>query len=88
MEKTLYFSSNRRESKGGYDLFKSIKGPDGEWGKPENLGKNVNTKTDEISVSISPNEKPYTSAPKAITTWEGSTFSSANWERTGNGEFR
>lgn len=55
--KTLYFSSNRRESKGGYDLFKSVKGGDGEWGKPENLGKNINTKYDEISVSISPDEK-------------------------------
>jgi hypothetical protein len=55
--KTLYFSSNRRESKGGYDLFKSTKGFDGEWGKPENLGKTINTKADEISVSITPDEK-------------------------------
>lgn len=53
----LYFSSNRREGKGGFDIYKSTRTPGGDWGKAENLGKSVNSKADEISPSISADGK-------------------------------
>jgi tetratricopeptide (TPR) repeat protein len=46
-DKTIYLSSNRRESKGGYDIFVSHLTSDGQWGKPENIGKTINTEFDE-----------------------------------------
>jgi tetratricopeptide (TPR) repeat protein len=55
--KVLYFSSNRNDSKGGFDIFRSFKDAKGDWGKPENLGKIINTKDDEVSPSISENGK-------------------------------
>lgn len=48
--KTLYFASNRRESLGGFDIFKVAIMENGKrFGKVINLGKNVNTKMDEIT---------------------------------------
>jgi tetratricopeptide (TPR) repeat protein len=46
-DRTIYFSSNRHESKGGYDIFVIKLSKDGEWGKPENIGKTINTELDE-----------------------------------------
>lgn len=40
----LYFASDAPDSKGGIDLYRMEKQADGEWGKAENLGSNVNTK--------------------------------------------
>lgn len=44
---TLYFSSKREGGLGGFDLWMSIKLPDGTWGPPQNLGENINTPDDE-----------------------------------------
>lgn len=44
---TLYFSSNRPGGYGGFDLYKSKKLPNGEWGKITNLGASINTKKNE-----------------------------------------
>lgn len=55
--KVLYYSSNRRESKGGFDIFYSEKGPDGEWGPAQNLGKTINTREDEVAPSIAADGK-------------------------------
>jgi hypothetical protein len=44
---TLYFSSNRPNGYGGFDLYKSNKLPTGEWGRVINLGPNINTKYNE-----------------------------------------
>jgi tetratricopeptide (TPR) repeat protein len=55
--KTLYFSSNRRESKGGFDIFYSKRQSNNDWGPAVNLGKNINTKLDEIAPAISVDEK-------------------------------
>jgi outer membrane protein OmpA-like peptidoglycan-associated protein/tetratricopeptide (TPR) repeat protein len=45
--KTLYFSSNGKESIGGYDIFKSERQADGTWSKPVNLGYPINTTDDD-----------------------------------------
>lgn len=44
---TIYFSSNRPNGYGGFDLYKSNKLPTGEWGRVINLGPNINTKYNE-----------------------------------------
>lgn len=51
---TLYFVSNRTGGYGGYDVWFSRRGPDGEWSAPENLGPNVNTGGDEFDVFAHP----------------------------------
>lgn len=45
--KTLYFSSNRPGSKGGFDIFRVSINADGSFGEPENLGDKVNTEGNE-----------------------------------------
>ena len=55
--KTIYFASNRRDSYGGLDLYKSEKQPDGRWGAPENLGSDINTKYDEDAPFIHPDSR-------------------------------
>ncbi|MCS6822655.1 MAG: OmpA family protein [Cytophagaceae bacterium] len=52
--KTLYFASNRENGFGGVDLYKSVKGPDGQWGPPQNLGAPINTKGGELFPYESP----------------------------------
>ena len=51
--KTLFFTSEAKGGYGGLDIYKSTKGADGVWGKPENLGPNVNTKYDEDAPFLS-----------------------------------
>lgn len=45
---TLYFSSNMPGGFGGVDIYKSTKGANGTWSKPENMGNRVNTEGDEL----------------------------------------
>lgn len=52
---TLYFTSNGLPGYGGNDLFLARKGPDGKWGKPENLGYPINTINDEGTLFIAAN---------------------------------
>jgi hypothetical protein len=49
---TLYFSSDKKGGKGGYDIYKSEKLENGEWGVAQNLGSIINTKYDEDSPFI------------------------------------
>ncbi|MBK6338081.1 MAG: PD40 domain-containing protein [Bacteroidetes bacterium] len=44
---TMFFASNMPGGFGGYDLYKMEK-TNGVWGKPKNLGQDVNSKYDEI----------------------------------------
>ncbi|PSR53357.1 hypothetical protein AHMF7605_07355 [Adhaeribacter arboris] len=46
---TMYFASNHYSKAGDKDLFVSQKTAQGEWGKPKNLGKTINTSMDEDS---------------------------------------
>lgn len=47
--KMLFFVSNRPGGIGGMDIWYSIMGSDGKWGKPVNPGKTINTSGDEFS---------------------------------------
>lgn len=49
---TLYFSSNREGGMGGTDIYRSVRLPNGEWSKPQNMGAPINTKYDEDAPSI------------------------------------
>jgi len=55
--KSIYFSSNRRESLGGMDIFRSDLGDDGTWSEPLNLGPAVNTLLNEDTPFLSPDGK-------------------------------
>lgn len=46
---TLYFASDGRAGFGGYDIYMSVRGADGEWGEAVNLGYPVNTEYDELT---------------------------------------
>ena len=50
--RTLYFSSNGRESFGGHDIYVSTMRRDSTWTTPENLGPPVNTPADETGLVI------------------------------------
>lgn len=50
---TLFFTSEDERGNGGLDIYKSIKGSNGEWGAPENLGNVINTPHDEDSPYLS-----------------------------------
>jgi len=43
----LYITSNRKGGKGGYDIYSSRQNANGEWSKPKNLGRQINTEFDE-----------------------------------------
>ncbi len=53
--KTLYFSSKGHNSMGGYDVFKTVRQPDGSWSDPVNLGYPLNTPDDDIYFVLSGN---------------------------------
>lgn len=52
--RSIYFTSNREESLGGMDIFRSQKLPDGSWSEPVNLGPVINTPLNEESPFLSP----------------------------------
>jgi outer membrane protein OmpA-like peptidoglycan-associated protein len=50
----LFFSSNRKGGIGKFDIYMSQKETNGKWGKPLNMGKEINTPDDEVSPFIHP----------------------------------
>ena len=46
-ENTMYFTSNRKGTYGGLDIYRSVKDTLGEWGPAVNLGPNINTEYNE-----------------------------------------
>lgn len=56
-EKTFYFSSNREGGYGGFDIYRVILLPNGEWSLPKNLGKTINTPYDDDAPFIHPDGK-------------------------------
>jgi outer membrane protein OmpA-like peptidoglycan-associated protein len=55
--KTLYFVSDRHGGFGSYDIWKSNIQTDGTWSTPVNLGSKINTKYDEQSPFIHPDDQ-------------------------------
>ncbi len=51
---TLYFATTHLSAKGDKDLYVSFKTPQGNWSKPQNLGKTLNTSFDEDSPFLAP----------------------------------
>jgi len=54
---SLYFASDREGGFGGQDAWVSRKGPDGQWGPPENLGQPLNTQLNEGPDTFSVDEQ-------------------------------
>lgn len=52
--KTIYFSSDDKGGKGGFDLYKATLAANGEWSNAVNLGDSINTGKDEDSPYLSP----------------------------------
>ena len=46
--KVMYFVSDRPGGFGGTDIYKSVKGKDGKWSSPENLGSKINSEGNEM----------------------------------------
>ncbi|MGQ1786595.1 MULTISPECIES: tetratricopeptide repeat protein [unclassified Saccharicrinis] len=53
----LFFTSDRKGGLGGLDIYMVRKLPNGNWGKPMNLGQDINTEYDEETPMIHPDGK-------------------------------
>ncbi len=80
--KMFFISSTNRKSQGGKDIFMSTlkKGTKNSWTKPVNLGSTINTPYDEISVSISPDEKTLYFASNGHNTMGGFDIFKSVWK--------
>ncbi len=81
--KTIYFSSNRPNGLGGFDLYRSTLQKNGEWSEPENLGELVNTKYNELSPSIGGNGKILYFSSEGHNTMGGYDLFSSRIEKKG-----
>ena len=54
---TMYFSSQQFPSLGGYDMFISKLGEDGNWKEPQNLGYPINSEDDELGMFVTTDGK-------------------------------
>lgn len=55
-DETLYFTSERPDTLGGEDIYRSRRLPDGSWSEPENLGPAVNSPGPDYNALIAPDE--------------------------------
>ena len=55
--KKIYFTSNRRESVGGLDIFVSVRDSSGNWGPAVNLGTEINTVYNEETPFLTNNDR-------------------------------
>ncbi len=60
----LYFVSDRPGGKGGRDIYRCVKLPNGKWSKALNIGEPLNTEYDEEGVFIHPDGKTFFFASK------------------------
>jgi outer membrane protein OmpA-like peptidoglycan-associated protein len=56
-KRNLYYTSKRKGSEGGSDIWMSTRADDGSWGKPVNLGATINTPGNEASPFIHPDNQ-------------------------------
>jgi hypothetical protein len=68
---TLYFTSDRPGGKGGRDIYRAVKLPNGKWSKSLNLGSDINTEYDEDSPFMHPDGKMFFFASKGHKTMGG-----------------
>lgn len=54
---TMYFSSKREGSMGGYDVYKSEKDKNGNWKTPENIGYPINSTGDDVFFVVATNPR-------------------------------
>jgi len=59
---TLYFASNRPGGYGGIDIWRSRLGSNGQWSRPSNLGKSINTAGNDMFPFVSRDGKLYFSS--------------------------
>lgn len=90
-EKTLLFTSEDDRGNGGLDIYKSVKGDDGNWGTPENLGKTINTENDEDSPYLSDDGQTLYFSSKGLPGFGDydiykSTFTNGAWSQPENME--
>lgn len=86
--KTMYFSSEGHKTMGGFDIFKSVKDGNGEWGAPENIGYPVNTTGDDVFfVTSADNKRGYFSSLKLNSKGEQDIYMYVFPEEETNSEF-
>ena len=54
---TMYYASQKFPSLGGYDMFISKLGEDGNWKEPQNLGYPINSENDELGMFVTTDGK-------------------------------
>ena len=54
---TMYYASQKFPSLGGYDMFISRLGEDGNWKEPQNLGYPINSENDEVGMFVTTDGK-------------------------------
>ena len=87
--KTMYFTSNRKKSLGGLDIYQTKMLPSGEWGEAVNLGPVINTELDEESPFIHPDGKTLYFSSRGHNTAGGydifkSVFENGKWSKPVN----
>ncbi len=55
-DSVLYFASSGHPGMGGLDIFRSVRGADGKWSKPENMKFPINTSADDFAIVFNPEE--------------------------------
>ena len=76
----VYFASEGLNANGGIDLFMSRKLPNGIWGTPINLGKNINTEFDDNYPIISADGKTLYFCSHGHTTMGGYDVFKSQWD--------
>ncbi|MEM6524789.1 MAG: OmpA family protein [Bacteroidota bacterium] len=80
--RTLYYISNRKDGIGKRDIWVSKMDDHGNWQKPENLGRNVNTVNDEVSPFIHPNNKVLYFSSNGLTGFGGFDIYFSDWKKS------
>lgn len=85
----LYFVSDRPGGFGGTDIYKSVRGRKGDWGKSVNIGQAINTKHNENSPFIHPDNITLFFSSEGHKTIGGndifkSTFKIGSWSKPKN----
>ena len=63
-DSTLYYSSKGFNGMGGYDVFVSKLGTDGQWSAPVNMGVPLNSPGDDLYLVVSPSGESYVSSDR------------------------